>query len=356
MLTLSADGRYLILAGYDAPIPSNVLAGTTGATVPRVVGRVDASGTVDTSTGLTDFASGNNPRAAASTDGLDLWVAGGAGGVRYATFGSTTSTQLSTTVTNLRSVQIFNGQLYVSDSSGSAVRLGTVGTGLPTTAGQILTNLPGFPVAGSPYGFFFADLDGASGVDTVYVADDTGTSPGGITKYSLVSGSWVSNGTVGSATDAYRGLTGSVNGDGHPLRDTQGRQRRRRRRGVGRTDRQYRLQRCLQRHTDTPGDGGRKHGVSRRGHGADVWFNHLPDRQPLGQHEQRQRNGTDGRHGNRDRVGSGRWRSDRWCDCERHRHHVRRLHAQQFDHHHSGRCDNRLGHVYCRRRRDRRGD
>ena len=40
-------------------------------------------------------------------------------------------------------------------------------------------------------GAAFADLDGVSGVDTVYVADDTTTgTPGGITKYSLVSGNW----------------------------------------------------------------------------------------------------------------------------------------------------------------------
>jgi hypothetical protein len=36
------------------------------------------------------------------------------------------------------------------------------GTGIPTTAGQTTTNLPGFPTSGgSPYGFFFADLDAA---------------------------------------------------------------------------------------------------------------------------------------------------------------------------------------------------
>jgi hypothetical protein len=61
--------------------------------------------------------------------------------------------------------------------------------------------------SGSPYGFFFADLTAAvPGVDTLYVADDTI----GITKYSLVSGSWANNGTVGAMADAYRGLTASV--------------------------------------------------------------------------------------------------------------------------------------------------
>src|SRR5262249_6557955 len=151
------------------------LAGTSSSTTPRVIGRVDASGNVDTSTALTDFASANNPRGVASMDGTAFWVGGAAGGVRYATLGSTTSTQLSATVTNIRSVEIFDSQLYNPDSPGSTVRIGTVGTGLPTTAGQTITNLPGIsPSTGSPYAFFLADLNAAvAGFDTLYVADDS---------------------------------------------------------------------------------------------------------------------------------------------------------------------------------------
>jgi len=142
LMTRSSDGQYLVLTGYDAPIPTTSLAGTAASTVPRVVGRVDASGNIDTTTTLSDFASANNPRGVASTNGTDLWFGGAANGVRYATLGSTTSTQLSTTVTNIRGVAVFAGQLYNSDSSGSAVRLGTVGNSLPTTSGQTITNRP----------------------------------------------------------------------------------------------------------------------------------------------------------------------------------------------------------------------
>jgi uncharacterized repeat protein (TIGR01451 family) len=210
LLTRSTDGRYLVLTGYARNLGgSGSLSGTASATVNRTVGRVDASGTVDTSTALSDFADGNNPRGAASTNGANLWVAGGAGGIRFATLGATTSTQLSTTVTNLRQPSIFNGQLYVSTGSGSTVRVGTVGSGTPTTSGQTITNLPGFPTSGSPNAFVLADLSAAvPGVDTLYVADDGA----GLQKFSLVSGSWVSNGTVGTATDAYRGVTAQVTG------------------------------------------------------------------------------------------------------------------------------------------------
>src|SRR5439155_14593480 len=113
------------------------------------------------------------------------------------TLGRTTSTQLSTTVSNVRAVEIFGGQLYISTSSGSSVRVGTVGSGTPTSSGQTISNLPGFPTSGSPYAFYFADLSSSvSGVDTLYVADDTANQ---IQKFSLVSGSWTSNGTI-SAT------------------------------------------------------------------------------------------------------------------------------------------------------------
>src|SRR5262249_44342596 len=128
--------------------------------------------------------------------------------------------QLSTTVVNIRQINIFSAQLYASDASGSAVRIGAVGTGLPTTAGQTITNLPGFATStGSPYGFFFADLDaGTPGVDVLYVADDSV----GLTKYSLVGGVWTANGTIGTGTDAYRGLTGVVSGTSVALYSARG--------------------------------------------------------------------------------------------------------------------------------------
>ncbi|PRY20215.1 Calx-beta domain-containing protein, partial [Spirosoma oryzae] len=213
LLSRSSDGKYLLLTGYDAAIGTASISNTTSANVNRVVARVAADGTIDASTALTDFSSGNNPRSAISTDGTSIWVTGGSGGIRYTTLGATTSTQLSTTTINLRQANIANGQLYVSSSSGST-RVATVGSGTPTTSGQTISNIPGFPSTGSPYAFFFADVDASvPGVDVLYLVDDTGTAGvGGIVKYSLVNNVWTSNGTVGAATDIYRGLTGSLTG------------------------------------------------------------------------------------------------------------------------------------------------
>jgi hypothetical protein len=168
---------------------------------------------VDTKTALTDAESGNNVRSAASTNGGALWISGtGTGsspGVRYATRGATTSTQLSTTDTNLRQVEIVNGQLYVSGQKSTTFRVGSVGSGAPTTSGQTISDLPGLTAGITPNGFFFANLSGGPSLDTLYVADDT-TGGGQIQKYSLVSGSWVASGTITAASA--RGVTGIVSG------------------------------------------------------------------------------------------------------------------------------------------------
>ncbi len=209
-LSRSTDGRYLLLAGYDAAPGTAAVTSTTSATTPRVIARVDGTGAIDTTTSLNNVFSANNVRSAASTNGTDLFAVGANSGVVYTTLGATSGTSIATTVANLRVVQIFDNQLYTSTASGTAVRIGTVGTGTPNTAGQTITNIAGFPSStGSPYGYFFADLDaGVAGVDTLYVADD-GI---GLTKYSLVGGSWTSNGVIGTNADDYRGLAGRVIG------------------------------------------------------------------------------------------------------------------------------------------------
>ncbi|HTF87623.1 MAG TPA: hypothetical protein VK843_04380 [Planctomycetota bacterium] len=209
-LTLSADGRYLLLGGYDAALGTTAVASSPTTSVLRVIARVALDSTIDTSTTTTSF-SGNNIRGAASTDGNDLWAVGAATGVVHNTLGgSGAGTVVSSTFTNMRVVDVFDGQLYVSSAS-STLRMGAVGTGTPTTAGNTIMGLAGFPTSGtSPYGFFFADLDaGVAGVDTVYVADDGAA---GLQKWSLVAGTWTLNDAFGGSSDAYRGLTGSVGG------------------------------------------------------------------------------------------------------------------------------------------------
>ena len=207
-MTLSTDLGYLVLSGYGSTIPAGASLSTTlSSVINRVVGVVDYTGAVDTTTSLGDWANLGSPRSVASVDGSAFWLGSGVDGIRYSTLGSTTSGSISTTLLDVNQVGISNSQLYTSATVGG-IRLGTVGVGLPTTAGQVISNLTGIPATGSNFGFMFFDLDGSvAGNDTLYFADDIA---GLIYKYSLVGVTWTLNGSV-SALDI-RSMTGVQNG------------------------------------------------------------------------------------------------------------------------------------------------
>ncbi|SDJ09650.1 Protein of unknown function [Frankineae bacterium MT45] len=195
MLTLSADGRYLVATGYSAAVGATGLSSSASASVPRTVARVDALGNVDTTTALTDFSDGNNPRSAISLDGSSFWVAGAASSLRYAALGATTSTALTnSTYKNLRQLQIANGQLYASaDPTKASVTVASIGTGLPTSGTQTPTNIPFTTAPTQPFGYAFVTLGSGSASDTLYVADN---GAGVVAKYTLTSGHWASSGSV----------------------------------------------------------------------------------------------------------------------------------------------------------------
>jgi uncharacterized protein len=205
LLTRSVDGRYLLLTGYDALPGTTGVAGTTAAAANRIVGRVGADGLVDTTTSLGSFASGGNIRTVASADGTGVYVAA-SNGIGYTTFGSTaTPTILATT--NTRQLEIFGNQLYYSTGSGTT-GIYSLGTGLPTTAGQVGTIIA---ADANPNGFIFADLSAAvPGVDTLYIADGTGAN--GLAKFSLVGGIWTFNSRITTATPLAGGAAVGISG------------------------------------------------------------------------------------------------------------------------------------------------
>jgi hypothetical protein len=207
-MTRSADGRYLLFAGYNAAPGTASIAGTTSAATNRVVGRLDiATGAINTTTGLNVYASAGNVRCAASTNGTDIWICSSNGGVGYTTLGANTSVQLSITPTNNRNVNIFNNQLYISTASGVFQGLSSIGTGTPLMAGQITTLLSGFPTTTgpSPYSFSIKPTTG----NIAYVADDRAlASGGGVQKWTLTAGVWSLTYTLTtSLTAGVRGLS-----------------------------------------------------------------------------------------------------------------------------------------------------
>ncbi len=227
----SADNRFITIAGYDAALGTAGVTSSASSAIARSIGRLDVLTGAIEYTRLADPAfSGDNIRSVVSVDGSQYWIGGTAtsaanGGVRYAlhnTSTAQTSTQLSNTVTNIRNVDIFNGQLYASSGSGAFRGPNSVGTGLPTTSGQTIVAAPGFTDAsGSPFDFFFADAN------TLYVADDRTVAGGvgGLQKWVNTAGTWSrlwslnllnEDGNAGTAaiTVGIRGLTGQVQPDG----------------------------------------------------------------------------------------------------------------------------------------------
>lgn len=212
MLTRSTDGHYIVLTGYDKAPGGTNPSQDPPTTTNRVIGRVAVTAAVDTTTALTDPTT--SFRSTASTNGTDLWMTASGNGSRYTTLGMTTSTQLATTPTNLRATAIFGGQLYVSSATGTFQGISTVGTGLPTTAGQTITLLNGFPTAAGPSPMQFAFFD----ANTLYVADDRTLPNGGVQKWTQSGGLWTLTATFNNGlTAGVRGLTLTTNGSNQPL-------------------------------------------------------------------------------------------------------------------------------------------
>jgi hypothetical protein len=193
LLGLSTNNQFLMVAGYDAAPGTTGIAATTSAAVNRVVGRISLDGFVDTTTKLTDaFSGGTGFRMVASNDGYHFWMTGDSstsGGVRYANIGDSTSTQLVGTPTNMKGINIYNGQLYTTTSISPNAGVNSTGTGLPTTAGQS-NSLFATTTSIDPYDFLFWDPN------TLYVADTRNTSAGGLLKFKQSAGVWSLNETI----------------------------------------------------------------------------------------------------------------------------------------------------------------
>ncbi|HYV39590.1 MAG TPA: Ig-like domain-containing protein, partial [Gemmataceae bacterium] len=201
-LSLSQDGHYLALVGYNATTGSTSVA---SGTADRIVGRIDSSATIDTTTRPTGY-SGNNIRGAATGDGTTFWTVGPGGGINYVPLGGPlagATVQLATA--NTETAQAVNNQLYVAPAAGVAID--TVGTGLPTTGSQPVANLPGMiGLSTATRAFYFLDRDASvPGLDTLYVADQTN----GIMKYSFDGTNWTAR---GSKSGAVSGLVAALDG------------------------------------------------------------------------------------------------------------------------------------------------
>lgn len=221
-LTLSTNGQYLTLAGYDAAAGTASVA--TAAGITRNVAVIDSLGNVSY-TAMTGAYNGSNIRSAASTDGTAIWTGGTSnpattGGIWFVNNGGAGLAQTTAgAVNNVRTVNVYNNNVYVSSASGSNIGINIVSGGLATSGPQTVTLLPGTGTSGtgtaSPYDFWFADAT------TLYVADDRSiANGGGLQKWLFNAGlnTWQLAYTLTNQISAgLRGLAGTFDVTGAPV-------------------------------------------------------------------------------------------------------------------------------------------
>jgi hypothetical protein len=200
-LALSADGRFLTLAGYNTARPfSSDLTATTAATVHRGIGLLDASGAYTLAASTSSGISGANVRSGVTDGAGNYWAGGGAGGTFYVG-NNAAAGAVQNTAANSRVLNIINGSLYFSTGSGTPGIYGFTGTPTSTATASLLI---GTGTGSSPYGFA---INPAATV--AYVADDR--SSGGIQRYDKTGGTWGLTYTLDSGTGV-RGLSVSFAG------------------------------------------------------------------------------------------------------------------------------------------------
>ena len=215
-----ARNGIVVVAGYDAPIPTTSLTTATG--VNRVANVFNGDLTIANSTRLTfgdvTVVASSNLRSivplTASTGyiGTNGSFAVASNGVSY--YSGSTLTPISGS--NRRNVEVYDGQLYYSDGT-SAQGIYKLGTGLPTSTA---TGTLMFAVT-TPYGFVIFDTNTDGTPDLAYVCDDgPAANGGGLKKLTYAAGSWTNAWTLRTAAapstalaaanaNACTGLTGS---------------------------------------------------------------------------------------------------------------------------------------------------
>jgi MYXO-CTERM domain-containing protein len=210
-ISLSADGQYVYVAGYDDNAGVVSLTSTVG--VPRTVGIVSVGGSVDTSTALTANSSDSTPpnltatginfrTATGTTGGSSPFYSGGDDGLAISPDGATTATSLDADA--IHQLELSDGQLY--ESTTTAIE--QVGTGEPVSGSPTDTALIASPPSKfEPAGFAFATVGSATSPNVLYVAD---TKNNAVEKYVFNGTTWVEKGTV--TVSGVTGLALSVSG------------------------------------------------------------------------------------------------------------------------------------------------
>jgi len=194
-LTLSANGQYLVLAGYNVAAGTAGVAGAASSSVPRGIANVDAGGNYSLIATTATYYNGNNIRGGASDGNGNYWGAGAAstGGTVY--LGTGTPAQI--TSSNSLVIQDIGGNLFYSTAKGATGIYEIAGTPTSGTATPTLVLANAAP----------SDFAFNTGMTIAYVANTSG----GIQRYDFSGGSWTLSYTLDSGT-GMNGLAVNFNG------------------------------------------------------------------------------------------------------------------------------------------------
>lgn len=168
---------------------------------PRAVGTLGYTQAFTKATTYTGN-SGSQTRSATSLDNTN-WFIGDQGGLY------TNGTNAASPIGNFRKVHAFGGAVYGMTASTTAAPVGT----FANYTGSTYAGLAGLANGDSTYQDFYLVKSGSSGssFDVLYTLQASSATAGTIRKFSLVSGSWVAN---GSFTTTFGGFGMAARKDG----------------------------------------------------------------------------------------------------------------------------------------------
>ncbi|MFO0935005.1 MAG: PEP-CTERM sorting domain-containing protein [Gemmataceae bacterium] len=201
-LTFNYHHSTLALAGYLAA-PGDSTASASSGIANRITLNVNLAGSggnglvSQTNTTNTNFS--NSSINGAVTSAGTTWAVGGNTGV--VTYPG--DSVVSSTVTSINKIDMFNNNLYFSSSSGSTRGIYQLGTGFPTAGGTVSTNVIDTGSTSSSRGFVINSTG-----TVAYIADDRDTTNGGgIQK-------WTFDGTSWTLAGVFTNLDGTVGAKG----------------------------------------------------------------------------------------------------------------------------------------------
>lgn len=209
IMSRAQDGNSLIFTGYRKDAGGTNPSSDAPATTNRVIGTLNASGTINTSIALTNTT--GTIRSATTVDGSGPYYISTSTAVQYVATPGPAATATSIDARNSRQVNLSGNTLYASNGSttitGKVQSYGTLPTG--TTAASPVVTLG---LNDAVNGFFLCDLSSSiPGDDTMYVLS---TVQSQLQKYTFNGTAWTASGSVASSAS---NITGVVDGNNNAI-------------------------------------------------------------------------------------------------------------------------------------------